>query len=363
MRLSADGVRISSGVYAVRRPRVRVRRPRPRRGATTGSPIARWCVVDVAARRVRGSRSRTAGTPASARAPRCAISYWLDPGPVVADDVRARRVVGLGPVEPRLRVDAAGPAPAVHALDAADEHDVVLAGEDRGAEPVHEHLRAVAAGGGEDRRAGLDAEPPGEQRAGIGVAPREDLDDRDGVDAQQRRAGVGAARRARRRRAGRSARRGRSGRRRAACAWPTPTMTGVRGSIGMSGATLVVRRAPVGSRPRASARWGRPARRCRDRSTGTSTCGRPRRRRRRGTRAGRRRRGSRRRSRRMLRLDRGRGPRRRARTRPGRRRRRRRGARSGPGAAGRSASGAASHAWTRARMSSASDPSRGRPVL
>ena len=50
----------------------------------------------------------------------------------------------------------------------------------------------------------------------------------------------------------------------------------------MSGATLVVRRARW-FRPRASARWGRPARRCPDRSTGTSTCGRSRRRRPRGT--------------------------------------------------------------------------------
>ena len=66
MRLSAETVRISSAVYAVVRPRVRVRRRRPPRSSTTARSRGPGVRRSSGPRR-RAARSRTAGTPSSAR--------------------------------------------------------------------------------------------------------------------------------------------------------------------------------------------------------------------------------------------------------------------------------------------------------
>ena len=80
---------------------------------------------------------------------------------------------------------AAGAPPRVDALGPADQdHRMVPAG-DAGGEPVHEHLRGVAADRRGDRRARRHTDAPGEQRARIRVLPAEHVDDRDGVDRRQ----------------------------------------------------------------------------------------------------------------------------------------------------------------------------------
>ena len=85
----------------------------------------------------------------------------------------------------------------MHALGAADEHDVALAALDRVGELVDEQLRAVAADGRHRGRLRRDTEAATQQRAGIGVRPGDDLHDRDDVGlAEQRgtRVGLGRAR-------------------------------------------------------------------------------------------------------------------------------------------------------------------------
>ena len=234
MRLSSETVRISLRGVRGPRPRVRVRR-RDRGEVATRAPRRVLVLVDRAARRgaQRGleqrvhlrRREREVRHLVRARA-----------GPVVAPHVRARRVVGLGPVEPRLRLGAPGAPPGVDALDAAEQDDVVLAAGDRGREPVDEHLRAVAAdrrgdrGGGAPRRAGRGARPdPGTSTTAA----------RRRRPCRRPRAATAAHRSPCRRRASASASRSigssaRLGSATRCCVWPTPTMTGVRGSIGMA---------------------------------------------------------------------------------------------------------------------------------
>ena len=107
-------------------------RPRPRRGRTTArrSPLLlRHGPAEAVPERGleqrvhRGGRDRAVGH-----------LVLRGPGPAVADHDRARRVLGRRPVEHDLRLELAGLAPAVHALDATEQDDVVLAPADRGAE-------------------------------------------------------------------------------------------------------------------------------------------------------------------------------------------------------------------------------------
>ena len=125
---------------------------------------------------------------------------------------------------------ATRPPAGVHALGAADQHDVALAALDRVRELVDEQLRAVAADGRDRGRRGARCRAAGEERARVGVAPRDDLRrPRRCRRVEQRRAprvalgergrvGEQVDRRARRRSAG------------TRCdVWPTPTMTGRAG--------------------------------------------------------------------------------------------------------------------------------------
>ena len=119
-----------------------------------------------------------------------------------------------GPVEPGLRVDRAGPAsgcactrrrrPATTSRSPAGIAAPSSFTSSCGLLPPTVVSIVVR---------GLDAEPAGEERARVGVAPRHDLGDRDGVDARARRAGVGERGAAPRRRAGRPARARAPGRR------------------------------------------------------------------------------------------------------------------------------------------------------
>ena len=110
------------------------------------------------------------------------------PWPRVAHHSRARRVIGLGPVQPGLGL-APGPPPRVHALRAADEDGAGVAPRDVGGELVHEELGRVAADGRRHGRTRLDAEPAAEQRARGGVFPRHDVDDGDRVERGEHRTG------------------------------------------------------------------------------------------------------------------------------------------------------------------------------
>ena len=122
-------------------------RRRPRRTSTRARSTCRWCSSMRAPGRgaQRGLEQRV--HHASARPRRGASRTSLAPGPVVADDPLARRVVARLPVELDAGL-AAGPPAGVHALGAADEHDVALAALDAVGQLVDEQLRAVAA----DRR-------------------------------------------------------------------------------------------------------------------------------------------------------------------------------------------------------------------
>ena len=210
MRLSGVTVRISSAVYAVARPRVRVaggdrRERRPQLAHVRAGARRRR------ARPRRAARSRTAGRPASARrrsvrhlvVARCPAGRRRAPighGGVVAW-VQSSQTFGLAP----------GPPARVHALGAADEHDVALAALDAVGELVDEQLRAVAADG--RRRAssrGVDAERGGRAaRPGRGSSTRRSATTAtvsSASSSDRRGAGVGVGGAAPRRRADRSAR-------------------------------------------------------------------------------------------------------------------------------------------------------------
>ena len=190
--------------------------------------------------------------------------------PVVADHPRAGLVVAGLPLELDAGFAAGAPA-GVHALGAPDEHDVALAALDAFGELVDEQLRAVATDRRDRGATRCDAEPAGEQRAGIRIAPRHDLHDCDDVGArEQRRARVGLGR----------PRRGLEQLDRRLCGFGRFALRRLadadddRGA-GIHGSRTLVVRVPL---PRGPATTERLAPRCRDRSSGTDTSGtRPRR--------------------------------------------------------------------------------------